>query len=124
MRYCSRSCQKKHWGEHKILCTAIKNISLPTERGLGDSVDENVFMSHLTPSQQSTVAKLVGEKCHVRCELNGMETNVLWDRGGFRGSQISHTTNVKFSHFPNFHKHLHSTLLGVIWYSALTCWRN
>ena len=44
-------------------------------------------------------------------------------RGGFRGSQISHTINVNFSHFPNFHKHLHSTLLVVIWYSALTCWR-
>ena len=37
-------------------------------------------------------------------------------RGGFRGSQISHTTNVKFSHFPNFHKHLHNTQLVVIWY--------
>ena len=47
----------------------------------------------------------------------------LHGRGGFRGSQISHTTNVNFSHFPNFHKHLHSTLLVVIWYSALTCWR-
>ena len=43
-------------------------------------------------------------------------------RGGFRGSQLSHATNVKFSHFPNFHKHLHHTLLVVIWYSALTCW--
>jgi hypothetical protein len=81
VRYCSRNCQKKHWDEHKTLCTAIKNIYTSTERGLGDSADENVFISHLTPSQRNTEAKLVGEKCHVRCELNGIETDVLWDTG-------------------------------------------
>ena len=110
VRYCSRSCQKKHWGEHKILCTAIKNISLPTERGLGDSADENVFMSHLTTSQQSTVAKLVREKCHVRCELNGMETNVLRDTG----AQVSIIPErVIREKFPNLQiKHI-SELLGI-----------
>jgi hypothetical protein len=81
VRYCSRNCQKKHWDEHKTLCTAIKNLYTSTKRGLEDSADENVFISHLTPSQRNTVAKLVGEKCHVRCELNGIETDVLWDTG-------------------------------------------
>jgi hypothetical protein len=69
------------WDEHKTLCTAIKNLYISTERGLGDSADENVFISHLTSSQRNTVPKLVGEKCHVRCELNGIETDVLWDTG-------------------------------------------
>ena len=79
VRYCSRNCQKKHWGEHKTLCTAIRNLSVPKEKGLGDSADANVFASHLTPNQRSTIVKLVGEKCNVRCELNGVETEVLWD---------------------------------------------
>jgi hypothetical protein len=57
VRYCSRNCQKKHWDEHKTLCTAIKNLYTSTERGLGDSADENVFISHLTPSERNTVAK-------------------------------------------------------------------
>jgi hypothetical protein len=70
VRYCSRNCQKKHWDEHKTLCRAIKNLYTSTERGLGDSADENVFISHLTPSQRNTVAKLVG-----------IETDVLWDTG-------------------------------------------
>ena len=49
--------------------------------GLGDSVDANVFPSHLTPKQRVTIAKLVGEKCSVICEMNGTETEVLWDTG-------------------------------------------
>ena len=49
--------------------------------GLGDSVDTNVFVSHLTPKQKSTVAKLVKEKCQVMCQLNGQEVEILWDTG-------------------------------------------
>ena len=41
-------------------------------------------------------------------------------RDGFRGSQLSHATKVKFLHLTNLHKYLHSTLLVVVWYSALT----
>ena len=48
---------------------------------MGDSADTNVFVSHLTPKQSSTIAKLVGEKCQVKCQLNGKETEVLWDTG-------------------------------------------
>ena len=48
------------------------------------------------------------------------EMEVEFAGGGFRGSQLSHATYVKFSHFPNFHKYLNSTLLVVIKYSALT----
>ena len=46
----------KHWVEHKVLCNAIKNLSMPTSTlpGLGDSVDTNVFVS--SPKQRNTVA--------------------------------------------------------------------
>ena len=56
---------------------------MPTSRlpGLGDSADTNVFVSHLTPKQRNTVAKLVGEKCQVMCQLNGQEVEILWDTG-------------------------------------------
>ena len=80
-RYCSQHCQTKHWSEHKTLCVAIKNLSTPKEPGLEDSADTNVFVSHLTSKQRITIAKLVGEKCQVRCQLNGKETEVLWDTG-------------------------------------------
>ena len=44
-----------------------------------DSAGGIVFNSHLTPSQGSVVARLVRERCWVLCELDDIETDVLWD---------------------------------------------
>jgi hypothetical protein len=83
VHYCSKDCQREHWVEHKTLCTSIKNLSTTagTIPGLGDSADTNMFVSHLTPKQRDTVVKLVVEKCQVKCQLNGKETERLWDTG-------------------------------------------
>jgi hypothetical protein len=83
VHYCSKDCQREHWVEHKTLCTSIKNLSTTagTIPCLGDSADTNMFVSHLTPKQRDTVVKLVGEKCQVKCQLNGRETEILWDTG-------------------------------------------
>ena len=40
-----------------------------------------MFTSHLTPTQQLTVAKLVGKKCRVLCSLSGVTVEALWDTG-------------------------------------------
>ena len=83
VHYCSKDCQREHWVEHKTLCTSIKNLSTTagTIPGLGDSADTNMFFSHLTPKQIDTAVKLVGEKCQVKFQLNGKETEILWDTG-------------------------------------------
>ena len=49
--------------------------------GMGDSVDNSVYVSHLTPKQRATVTKLMGKRCTVSCRLNSVETNALWDTG-------------------------------------------
>lgn len=82
--YCSVRCQKGHWPEHKVLCKAIKELSEREnhkEKGLGDSQDENAYVSHITPRQQDRVPKLVGRKCSVQCYLNDEPAEVLWDTG-------------------------------------------
>ena len=38
--------------------------------------------------------------------------------------QVSHATNVKFSHFRNFHKYLHSTLLVAILVLSVNLLKN
>ena len=47
------------------------------EKGLGDTQDENVYTSHITPRQQERIAKLVGRKCSVQCYLDDKPLEVL-----------------------------------------------
>ena len=47
-------------------------------------------MSHLSPQQYAQVVRLVGRKCIVKCLLNGLETDALWDTGA-QVSIISHS---------------------------------
>ena len=78
--YCSKSCQKRHWSEHQILCNAIKeqlNQNNETLRGLGDSSDTEMFASHLSPKKHAAIAKLVGRKCSVRSLVNDVDMEAL-----------------------------------------------
>ena len=45
----------------------------------------NSFACHLTPKQKVRLSSLVGNKCIVKCKLNGQDGSVLWDIG----SQVS-----------------------------------
>ena len=77
-------CQKAHLPKHRVLCKAIKELSergAHKEKGLGDTQDENVYASHITPRQQERIAKLVGKKCSVQCYLDDQPLEVLWDTG-------------------------------------------
>ena len=47
----------------------------------GDSLDEYVFPSHLTPARQAKVARLVGNKCSIHCLFNEKHVTALWDTG-------------------------------------------
>ena len=49
-----------------------------------------VFVSHLSPQEHAQVVRLVGHKCIVKCLLNGLETDALWDTGA-QVSIISHS---------------------------------
>ena len=40
-----------------------------------------VFASQLSPQEHAQVIRLVGRKCIVKCLLNGLETDALWDTG-------------------------------------------
>ena len=67
--------------KHKVLCQAIKGISEREslkEKGLGDAQDRGVYATHITPSQQERIVKLVGWKCVVDCYLYDKPTEVLW----------------------------------------------
>ena len=82
VRYCSANCQQSHWKQHKDLCRRIQQLSVTSSKnnvGLGDSEDDQMFVSHLTPKEKKTVAKLIGSKCLIHCHINGVESAVLLD---------------------------------------------
>ena len=79
VKYCSRRCQEKHWGQYKTFCQAIS--SLEEQKRREDRERTGVFVSHLSPQEHARVVRLVGRKCTVKCLLNGLETDALWDTG-------------------------------------------
>ena len=94
MKYCNRACQKKHWPEHKVLCTAILHLSNKENKPLDPS--DSTFVGHLTPQQHATVVGLVGKRCTVNGEINGHLVEVLWDTG----AQVSIISNEFLRNFP------------------------
>ena len=55
-----------------------------------NAVIVKLFVSHLSPQEHAQVVRLVGRKCIVKCLLNGLETDALWDTGA-QVSIISHS---------------------------------
>ena len=79
VRYCSKACQADRWKEHKTLCQAISTLADQNYRE--DRERLQTFVSHLSPQEHAQVIRLVGRKCTVKCLLNGVETEALWDTG-------------------------------------------
>ena len=77
VKYCRRACQKKHWPDHKKVCTAISHLSDKANKPLDPS--DGTFVSHVTPQQHATVVGLVGKRCTVNGEINSDSVEVLWD---------------------------------------------
>ena len=83
--YCSPTCQRKHWSEHGPICKALNLLAPdPNDSNSLENV-ANSFACHLSPKQQVRLSSLVGNKCIVKCKLNGRNASVLWDTG----SQVS-----------------------------------
>ena len=77
VQYCNKSCQKKHWRSHKIICNAAQTLSKMSDK----NVKPSTFVTHLTPKQSSQIAKLVGKRCTINCKLDGISIEALWDTG-------------------------------------------
>ena len=77
VQYCNKSCQKKHWHSHKVICNAAQTLSKMSDK----NVKPSTFVTHLTPKQSSQIAKLVGKRCTINCKLDGISTKALWDTG-------------------------------------------
>ena len=75
--YCDKKCQTLCWTSHKVLCKAIQSL-----RKIGDKrINERCSFDVRDTEEMAKVVSLVGEKCAVKCKLNGVECNALWDTG-------------------------------------------
>ena len=99
--YCSKDCQKKDWNYHRPLCEAMqqhKQLYSTGSLGLGDSNDQGVYISHITPKEREKVSKLVGTKCTVTAFMNKVKVEALFDTG----AQVSIISAQQLAdHFPD-----------------------
>ena len=80
--YCSKLCQQEHWGEHKILCEAVREMEILHQSSSKGKEDLKISVPvHLTPHQHSKLTKLVGRRYIASCLLEGKKVDVLWDTG-------------------------------------------
>ena len=77
VQYCDKKCQRQSWAGHKVLCKAIQHLRKVEE----DKVDEKCSFDVRHPQTKSKLIDLVGQRCTVKCKLNGVESTVLWDTG-------------------------------------------
>ena len=77
VQYCGKSCQKQCWDNHKVLCKAIQSLQRIEDK----RIDEKCSFDVRDTDKIAKVVSLVGEKCSVRCKLNGVSCNALWDTG-------------------------------------------
>ena len=49
VKYCNKACQRKHWLQHKAICTAVQTLNNESHK---NTVPPN-FVTHLTPKQLS-----------------------------------------------------------------------
>ena len=70
-------CQKRNWQQHKAICHAAQVLSNVSEKNFRPTS----FVTHLTPKRSSKLAKLVGNRCAIKCKLNALSVEALWDTG-------------------------------------------
>eukprot|EP00794_Sanderia_malayensis_P002016 gene2016-2293_t len=66
----------------KIVFSAERQCAAKTLSKYADQPEQNNrFVSHLTPKQVSSIAKLMGKRCTINCRLNEKHFTALWDTG-------------------------------------------
>ena len=80
-RYCSKGSQVKHKTVPKQICLPIQELE---EKKAAEDDDDDLNTTcpcYLTPRQQAGLTKLVGQRCMVKCLIEGKEVEALWDTG-------------------------------------------
>ena len=107
--YCSKSCQRKDWGQQKAICLATQELS--ERNDVYNALDSDalpVYPTTLTPKEQTKIAKLIGQKCTMLCRIDGVEIKVLLDTS----AQVSIMNYQDFvSKFPGIKAHTIEELL-------------
>ncbi len=78
--YCSKTCQRSHWQEHKVLCDAICQVDKMTKTVWNDS-DLKGKVCDLSPKQKDSLVSLIGKKCMLNVSLDDQLCSALWDTG-------------------------------------------
>ena len=77
--YCSKQCQKKHYPDHSKFCSAISQLEKLKLKKLHK--DYSVREEQMDVKTKKKFIKLIGEKPMLKCKLDGVNFNVLWDTG-------------------------------------------
>ena len=78
-RYCSKYCQQQHFPYNVKYCSAITDLEYIERQKLYK--EHSVRQEQIYVKIQNKLVKLIGEKPVVKCILDGVHCEVLWDTG-------------------------------------------
>ena len=80
--YCSKQCQVSHFSQHKNWCSIMSGmVELQDIEEAKLYGDKSVRQEQVDGKTKTKMVKLVGEKPMLKCFLDGLGFDVLWDTG-------------------------------------------
>ena len=78
VKYCSKTCQRRHYRSHQKISNAISHLSNQQKKEI---VKRGQYQVNLIPTEQKTLIDLIGKQNVVKLYMDDKPVDILWDTG-------------------------------------------
>ena len=94
--FCGKKCQVAVWKQHKTICQSIFTLNKGHQQNV---IKRECYANDLSMKEKSMVATLIGDTSLMDCEIGGVPSPALLDRG----QQVSNVSEKQLKNELNDH---------------------